>query len=225
MASAWERADPKFRAYLKAVGCDAASYNGLPLHQQLQAYNISKQEKTSRSVVLDHGSTLGQETALGSRSHPSHEALKSLIETIDNTEFSVNWCGDCDFRHNIRESPVCDENSVDLLAKRLRISMEGITGNGLEDLDFLRLRRESESDFQNNHLTKALDLSGKCADGPFFKSATITDDVPLYPQKVENLTGHRQWLHWILRSNLTQRILATNWLVPITKSWNRRLNE
>jgi hypothetical protein len=28
-----------------------------------------------------------------------------------------------------------------------------------------------------------------------------------------------------LRSNLTQRILATNWLVPITKSWNRRLNE
>ena len=64
------------------------------------------------------------------------------------------------------------------------MSMEEVSDSGLEKLDILNLRTESETSFQQGHLrdnffnvdcAKALDLSGATTDGPFFKPATIVD--------------------------------------------------
>ena len=85
-----------------------------------------------------------------------------------------------------------------LLHKRLGIAMEEIAGGGLDDLNFLNLRTESVTVFQQVHLrdnffnvesAKALDLSNATANGPFFKPATKVDGDYSVSAKAGNPDG------------------------------------
>ena len=141
-----------------------------------------------------------EEATPGSKANPSSRAaLLSLVEIMEETKFTVVWCGGVgNLQSRIQDSQVSTQDFSALLRKRLGISMEEIAGGGLDELNFLNLRTESETAFQQVHLrdnffnvesAKALDLSNATANGPFFKPATKVDGDHSVSAKAGNPDG------------------------------------
>lgn len=165
----WDKAgrnDPKFVRYMAKLGIGPAEYNkdDFPKWNVFSAYR--------------HGLIYG-----GPRS--SRTALLSLVQEVEGTEFHVYWQGQLilgDLQNKILE--MREPRKIEKILQLFGVP-DVPDGSGLEDLEFLNLRNESETTFKNHHLqefffgnpdAEALDLSTATMNGPFFKPATAVDD-------------------------------------------------
>ncbi|CAB9510038.1 expressed unknown protein [Seminavis robusta] len=146
MTTPWDRISDDFRSFLHSLGFAADSYN---------APSFDKAHWHKKCLEL-HGTPppggidgVDDEETPGSKANPSRSALASLAEAIAESGFTTQWCGDGvgsarDLQSKIQDSEV-NQDISGLFRDRLGISLEGIDGAGLKDLDFLKLRAETEN--------------------------------------------------------------------------------